>query len=164
MASADLDNADAKNNLGFCFAVGDGVPQDSDRALKLFEEAANGGQMDAHFNLAISLDKDNMDQRNRNEEKLKRVIELYKKAAEGGHTAAMCNLGVAYERTITKGEASPNLKEAVHWYMKAAEAGNSNAMYNLGLCYEKASISLHGEKTDQGMAELNKYIRHTYWP
>ena len=49
--AAEKGDAEAQNNLGKCYAVGEGVPQDFVQALKWYRKAAEQGHAEALFNL-----------------------------------------------------------------------------------------------------------------
>jgi TPR repeat protein len=88
-AQSEQDVADAQNNLGVCYAKGEGVKQDYKKAIELFKKAAEQDDADAQNNLGDcyyygwGVKQD-----------YKKAFEWYKKAAEQGNANAQYNLGV----------------------------------------------------------------------
>ena len=52
-AAANLGHAEAQNQLGLCFAKGEGVKQDDAEAIKWFKMAAEQGYASAQNNLGV---------------------------------------------------------------------------------------------------------------
>ena len=96
-------------------------------AVKEFRTAAEKGDSDAQFNLAmmyergIGLPKDP-----------KQALTWYQKSATLGNSAAQFNLGVMFEN----GHGTPvDFAQAHHWYRKASVQGDGLAIGNLGMLY-----------------------------
>jgi hypothetical protein len=81
--------ARARSLVANAHATGFGRPVDESEALRGWISAAAGGDLEAAFNAALTLQKRN-DPANEQQ-----VIALYRQAAEGGHVYAMTNLGLA---------------------------------------------------------------------
>jgi hypothetical protein len=121
-------NAEAQNNLGVNYAKGEGVPQDHQRAVKLFRQAANQGLADAQSNLGLMYTSGEGVPKDRNE-----AMKLFRRAANQGLADAQNNLGLIY----TMGEGvSEDHKEATKWFHLAADQGHAEAQYNLGVAYD----------------------------
>lgn len=131
---ADIGNIDAMAQLGIYYEAGTrGLSQDYNRAMSLYEKAANAGDVMAMVQIANlyagghsysevpSPFKDDA-----------KALEWYKKAAETGDSYSITRLGRIYvENKITP----VNYKEAFRLFSQAAGVGNFQAMYNLGIAY-----------------------------
>ncbi|WP_028453653.1 tetratricopeptide repeat protein [Chitinilyticum aquatile] len=106
-----LDNPKAKYALATMYFMGDGVKQDSKKAVDLLLDLAKQDQNTATAFLEImSFSKKPMDSK------------------------ASLAIGAAYER----GAPLPkDYVKAFTWYKKSAEEGNPDAMFSLGLMYEQ---------------------------
>ncbi len=51
LIASDLDHYGAKNNLALLYESGLGTPKDVNKALQLFQEAADQGDITAQYNL-----------------------------------------------------------------------------------------------------------------
>jgi uncharacterized protein len=103
--------------------------QDYDKAAKILQEVAKGGEPDAQFLLAMMYETGRGVKEDDQE-----AFKWYKAAAERGHQTAQNNLGQMYRQG--KG-VKADMKEAARWFRAAAEQGNSVAQYNLGVRYMK---------------------------
>ncbi len=114
-------------------------------AVKWFRKAAEQGDADAQFNLAVCYENGEGVRQDFAE-----AVKWYCKAAEQGNAAAQNNLGECYYygRSVAQDYA-----EAVKWYSMAAEQGNASAQFNLALCY------LNGKGVKQDNAEAVKWFR-----
>ncbi len=116
----------AKNNLGRLLENGwEGVEPNLPRAVELFKDAADTGNMGAQFNYGYVLSCGIVVQKN-----LAEAAKYYEKAAKQGHGQAKNNLG----RLLEKGwvGVEPNLPRAVELYKDAADTGNMDAQFNYG--------------------------------
>ena len=133
------------------------------QAFALFMQAAELGNADAMFFLALCYENGNGTKTN-----LEKAVEWYKKSAELGNAKSMNNLGLCYQEGKGVNQAhlqaviyfqkaselgnayamnnlgiayrdglgiNPDMKKAFEWFKKSAELGNANAMNNLGNCY-----------------------------
>jgi len=113
-------------------------------AVKEFRAAAEKGESDCQYNLAlmyeqgIGVAKDE-----------KEAVVWYRKSAEQGNSNAQFNLGVLHENG--RGTAV-DFAQANQWYRKAASQGDAFAIGNLGMLYLRGD----GVKVDKvaGMALL----------
>jgi uncharacterized protein len=127
-AKAEQGNADAQYELGACYHVGQGVPQDDAEAMKWYRKAAVQGNSTAQFCIGVRYEYGRGVPQDYTE-----AVKWYRKAAEEGNTDAQDNLGYCYD----KGQGVPkDCTEAVKWYRKAAEQGNADGQDNLGACYD----------------------------
>ena len=143
--SAQMGDAVAQANLGWCYYNGHGVTQDYYEAVKWYRKAAEQGDEYAQYNLGCCYYYGNGISQDYTE-----AVKWYRKAAEQGDVDAQCNLGYCYE----SGQgATKDYTEAVKWYRKAAEQGNARAQCNLGYCYES------GQGVTKDIAEAVKWYR-----
>lgn len=113
-------------------------------AYKEFRAAAENGEADCQFNLAlmyeqgIGVAKDE-----------KEAVVWYRKSAEQGNSNAQFNLGVLYEHG--RG-CAVDFAQANQWYRKASVQGDALAIGNLGMLYLRGD----GVKADKiaGLALL----------
>ena len=113
---------------------------DKATALEWFRKAADAGNADAMYNLAIYY----ADGSGGLKADQAAAVEWYRKAANAGNAAAMNMMGRYYDEGwggLKKDEAA-----ALEWYRKAADAGNADALYNLAICYADGSGGLKADK------------------
>jgi TPR repeat protein len=125
--AAEQNDGMAQNNLGACYASGEGVAKDYVEAVKWYRKAAEQNLALAQNNLGTcyaegwGVAKDYVE-----------AVKWWRKAAEQNHGPAQNNLGVCYG----KGNGVANDEaEGVKWYRKAAEQNLAPAQHNLGFCY-----------------------------
>lgn len=116
------------NLLGLMYEQGLGVPQNAEKSVALYREAADKGYSYAQYNLAVSYDTGVGIPINYRE-----AVRWYKRAAKQGASVAQYNLGVMYEQG--RGTAK-DYKQAAFWYEKAAKQGHKQAQNNLAWLYE----------------------------
>ena len=104
----------------------DDAPLEAEEARR-YRRAADDGQADAQFNLALCL------KRGEGVAKDEAAAAVwFRKAADQGGALAQTNLGFAYY--LGEGlDADP--AQAVTWWHRAAAQGESTAQHNLGCCY-----------------------------
>ena len=125
---AEQGNARAQALLGYCYATGQGMEKDLEKATKWCLAAAKQGYGPAQRNVGnfymngVGVEKDNEE-----------AVRWYRKAAENGDESAQYNLAVCYENGWG---VEKNMAEAAKWYSKAAKQGHAKAQGRLGLCYE----------------------------
>ena len=81
-------NAEAQNNLGKLYFLGQNVPQNTTTAREWFEKSAAQGNADAQSNLGFLYEKAQGD--------YAKAREWYEKASAQRHAAALSNLGWMY--------------------------------------------------------------------
>ena len=104
--------------------------QEPQKALALFEQCAELGNVTAHYTLGKWYSKGYIVEKDE-----VKAFKHYTKASEGGNYSAMCNLGIAYINGIGT-KVCPEL--GVYWFKKASEGDIISAKFNLAYCYEGA--------------------------
>jgi TPR repeat protein len=128
-------DADAQYELGLCYGVGCGVPEDEVEAAKWYRKAAEQGHAEAQSNLGNCYHHGNGVKMDAVE-----AVKWYRKAVDQGDTNAQYNLGFCY--SIGSGVPEDAVmaakwgRKAVKGYRKAAKQGNTVAQSGLGGCYE----------------------------
>jgi len=108
------------------YESGDGVPQDGDQALHLYEQAANQDHPKAQTAMGL------LAIRNHTPPRFNEALSWFEKAVAHGDPVAQCRLGMLYET----GRGVPrNYEQAAHWYKKAVRQGNLLAHNKLGFLY-----------------------------
>lgn len=87
--SALLGDVAAKYDMGYAYYSGEGVPQDFDVAQKWFQRAADGGSIEAQFNMGILSHLSN---------EYEEAFECWSKAASEGYSRAQFNLALLYNK------------------------------------------------------------------
>lgn len=136
------------NKLGFCYENDNGVEQDEKRTFEWYQKAAETGDGNSMFHLAVCYEygigtyKD--------EEK---AFEWYQKGASVGNCYAMGNLGSCYE--YGKG-IEKNLKKAFEWYQRTV--GNiDNHFYKAKCYYTIANMLRNNENIKNFQNIINDY-------
>jgi TPR repeat protein len=96
-------------------------------AVKEFRAAAEAGNTDAQFNMALMYERGIGVSKDEQES-----VVWYRKSAEQGNSTAQFNLAVMYENG--RGTAV-DFHQAHHWYRKASVQGDGLAIGNLGMLY-----------------------------
>lgn len=125
--SVNEGDPEAMYSLGACYALGNGVAEDKEKALHYYLLAAEKGNKNAQYAAAACysygkgtpVDKE-------------KAFELYLKAAEQGHPKAQFALGHFYE--YGQGGAERDHDKAKEWYRKAADQNHSAAIKFLEDC------------------------------
>ena len=139
-------NANAQYNLGVMYEGGQGVPQDYEKAVHLYTEAAGQGFAAAQNNLGgMCRQGQGVPQ------DYKKAFEWFTKAAQQGFAAAQNNLGAMYGL----GQGVPqDPKKAIEWYTKAAQQGFDGAKYSLGGMYYRGE----GVSKDDPQNKIEAYV------
>jgi TPR repeat protein len=115
LAEAQKGNADAQNDVGAMYNLGQGVSQDHAKAVQWFRKAAEQGHAQAQNNLGKSYLKGQGVPQD-----YSKAIQWYEKAVEQGNAQAQYNLGLLY----FNGEGVPqDFKKAIVLFRKAADQG-----------------------------------------
>jgi len=112
----------AQQLLGDKYRGGLGVERSWQRAIELYELAANQGYAFAQFNLGAMLGAIG------SERNYERAAEYYKAAARQGFASAQVNLGVLY---VQGNGVEQSIETARGLMRKAAEQGDANAILGL---------------------------------
>jgi len=122
---AELGDAISQAILGDIFSSGQLVPADYEQAARYYKLAADQGQRDGEFGLAVryvtgqGLPKDERE-----------ALRWFTAAANQGHADAQYDLGTMYE--LGQGTEA-NLSSALYFYKLAAQQGVVKAQYRLGI-------------------------------
>lgn len=138
---AENGDVNAQFELGFCFATGEGIECNDEKAFYWYNRAVERGDIDAINNLAGCYFKGKGAEKN-----YTKAAELYLKAAEHGLARAQYNYG---ECCYNGYGVNQNYSEAVLWYTKSASQLDPDAQYSLGWCYIKGE----GVKCDYDAAK-----------
>ncbi|CAK7332585.1 unnamed protein product [Dovyalis caffra] len=113
-----------------------------DKAIALYEKAAQLGDPSAQCNLALSYLQE--------PSKRKIAVKWLFQASKSGHIRAQYQLALCLHqgRGVDR-----NLHGAARWYLKAAEGGYVRAMYNAALCYSV------GEGLAQSHRQARKWMK-----
>lgn len=129
---ANSGNAQAQSALGMMYEYGDRVPQDDDKAARLYRFAADQGlaqaqtQLGYFYQTGIGVPEDD-----------ERARELFVLAAAQGDKEAQLALGLMFYDGLN---ADQNLKAAFKWFSLAAGQGNDVAQYYLGEIYDQGHV------------------------
>jgi TPR repeat protein len=122
----EVNDAGAIYVLGSSYYHGNfGLPQDLERAIALWKQAAKLGSRKAHYSLGICYDEGG---------NMKTAKFHYEAAAMAGHELARNNLG-------TMEAQSRNIERAVKHWMISASAGHHEAMNNLLITFKQGLVS-----------------------
>ena len=160
---ANQGKKEAQNNLGMCYANGEGVEQNYELAVYWFKKSAEQGAATPKYNLGVCYYGGKGV-----EQSYKKAVDLFEKAANQGNVDAQYMLGVCYYSG--KG-VEQSYKKAVDLFEKAANQGNEYAQYDLGNCYcngegveqsYKKAVDLFEKAADQGNADAQSSLGECY--
>ncbi len=127
-ARAEAGDAEAQFDVGFMYAIGDGVPEDDVEAARWYRLAAEQGDADGQFILGFSYGEGEGVPQDDTE-----AVRWFRLAADQGFADAQNRLG----RKYANGQGVPqDDAEAVRWFRLAAEQGDADGQFNLGDMYE----------------------------
>lgn len=114
-------------------------------ALQEFQEAANQGNIEATYNLALMYDRGLGVSENK-----QKAATFYQTAAKQGYTSAMLNLGTLYVNGVG---ISQDTERGIYWYQEAYKHGEKGkAAYAIGLIY------YYGRGTQPNYSQSIKYF------
>lgn len=148
-------NAQELLDLAQKYYDGDGVEQDYEKAVAIFNDLAEAGNASAQNSLAICYDRGHGVPQD-----YVKAVEWYTKAAEAGNVEAQFNLAMCYEN----GNGAPQDHEkAIEWYEKAAEHKMGKANLCLAVYYEKnrdytKAIEYYTKAVKQGVLDAQQSI------
>ena len=130
-----------------------------EKAVKLYKEAAEQGNVRAQYNLGLCYENGNGVEQSYTE-----AVRWYRKAAEQGDAEAQYNLGVSYDHG---NGVEQSYEEAHKWYKEAAEQGYAVAYANLGCLYEEGNgvskdynkaLEFYNEAYANGCEDVKEFI------
>ena len=127
MQGAKKNKPICQNLLGYCLQQGHGIRRNARLSRKWYSLAAEAGNADALYNLALSYEQGIGGKRD-----LDKARRYYEKAARAGVIEAQCNLGTLY---LDRGCGSQDIAKGLLWLRTAAKSGDIKAQYNLGCAY-----------------------------
>jgi len=130
--AAEAGESDAMCALAKMYSKGDGVAEDTEKALYWFHRAAEAGNSTAMYHLAQRYDI--LGSLRHSSKDYSKAVNWYTKAAEAGRSDAMNRLGWMY--LLGQG-VGKDCEKAIEWFHKSAEAGNISAMDILASNYER---------------------------
>ena len=119
--------------------------EDRTEALEWFQRSADGGNVNAMYQIAIIYRDGNGPKR----DSIKHV-EWLKKAAENGHAQSQLMLGNMYRDGV---KVESDESEAFKWYRMAAENNNPDAIYQVAMMYRD------GKGVDKNKDESDRWLR-----
>jgi len=124
---AEQGNVEAQHDLGQMYGLGDGVPQDYQKARYWIEKAAEQGHAKAQFNLGGQYEQGLGVQKD-----YQKSLYWYEKAAEQGNVSAQYNIGLLYFEGLG---VDKDYEKVLYWHLQAAEQGHAKAQNSLGSMY-----------------------------
>jgi TPR repeat protein len=185
--AADQGFAPAQFNLGYCYAHGQGVPQDFSEAPKWYRKAADQGFAPAQFNVGYCYANGRGVPQDFSE-----AAKWYRKAADEGYARAQSALGYCYANgqgvpqdpseaakwdrkaadqgfapaqsalgyRYANGQGVPqDFSEAAKWYRKAADQGNPRDQESLGACYANGRVAIDIANGMEGAIDAYQYVK-----
>ena len=157
VSAAEKGLANAQSRLGYMYAEGLGVTQDSEKSEHWYRMAANQGDIDAMFSLG------NIYYGIRND--FNTAFHYYSDAADAGDAEAQLSLAYMYLR----GEGvEQDYEKAFKWTEKSAEQGLAQAQNELGRAYEQMkqdynkAIEWYKKASAQGYQDAQKNLDRLY--
>ena len=161
--AAKQGHPDAQNNLGLCYANGQGVPKDMVEAVKWYRKAAEQHCALAQCRLGVCYAEGNGVAKNEVE-----AVKWYRRAAEENFADAQCMLGTCY---INGQGVTEDHNEGVKWWLKAAEQGSAVGAFCLGSAYqqgggvtkdESEAIKWYRKAAEQNLALAQDRLSDSY--
>jgi TPR repeat protein len=157
VSAAEKGLAPAQSRLGYMYAEGLGVTQDSEKSEHWYRMAANQGDIDAMVSLG------NIYYGIRND--FNTAFHYYSDAADAGDADAQLSLAYMYLR----GEGvEQDYEKAFKWTEKSAEQGLAQAQNELGRAYEQMkqdynkAIEWYKKASAQGYQDAQKNLDRLY--
>ncbi len=157
VSAAEKGLANAQSRLGYMYAEGLGVTQDSEKSEHWYRMAANQGDIDAMFSLG------NIYYGIRND--FNTAFHYYSDAADAGDADAQLSLAYMYLR----GEGvEQDYEKAFKWTEKSAKQGLAQAQNELGRAYEQMkqdynkAIEWYKKAAAQGYQDAQKNLDRLY--
>jgi len=145
--AAEHGHLSSQSMLGLWYHHGyQGLTQDMKEAVKWYRMAAEQGDYEVQYNLALMYYNGEGIEKNNKE-----AVKWFRKAAENGLEDAQFDLGILYYRG--NGGLLQDKKKAAKWFEKTAELGHSLGQYNLAQMYN------NGEGIEKDNKEAVKWYR-----
>ena len=157
MKSAEQGDAEAQNSLGLMYNNGEGVTQDSEKAVEWFKKATEQGHAEAQFFLGTMCFTGEGGLKGNKEEGVKWI----KKSAEQGHAEAQFLLGTMFGRY--EGKLEQNIEEGKKWLRKAADQGHASAQDVLKEIEEFEKKTNHLLSAEEGDARAQFVVAGEYY-
>ena len=125
--AAELGDVNEQTNLGYRYAMGDGVEKNLAEAAKWWHKAANQGHPTAQNNLGVCYATGKGCKKD-----VATAIKWFQKAAEQGNSYAQYNLGGYYLEGVG---VEKDMDEAIRLWSLAIKQGNTDAQTHLGWVY-----------------------------
>ncbi|WP_158652213.1 tetratricopeptide repeat protein [Helicobacter felis] len=116
------------NTAAKAYQNGQGVAQDYEQALKLYQEAADAGDPDGYVRIGLLFINA------QGEKGAQKALEYFQKAIDNGSSWGYTELGNMYKDG--KGVAQ-DYEEAINYYKKGMQAGNAEAYSSMASLYLK---------------------------
>eukprot|EP01080_Neovahlkampfia_damariscottae_P007790 gene7790-12264_t len=126
MELSEKDISKAQCYLSLCYAFGKGTEKNLEQCMKWMNLAAEKGDSDALYNIALSYYEKNNEANS---------VHYLKLAAEQHNSYAYDLLGDFY--SYGYGDIPIDIDKAIKYYELAIDQGNGNAMNNLGMIYDQ---------------------------
>lgn len=150
--AAGLGDTTVYNQLGYNYACGNGVPQNTAKAFYWFQKGAEAGDADSQRNLGVCYEQGNGVPAD-----MKQAVYWYTKAADQGQAEAQNDLGICCLKGLGM---EVDLPRAIALFHKAAEGGSAMAEYNLGVAYRDGSGV--GVDLQQALQWFQRAASHDY--
>lgn len=150
--AADLGDTTVYNQLGYNYACGNGVPQNTAKAFYWFQKGAEAGDADSQRNMGVCYEQGNGVPAD-----MKQAVYWYTKAADQGQAEAQNDLGICCLKGLGM---EVDLPRAIELFHKAAAGGSAMAEYNLGVAYRDGSGV--GVDLQQALQWFQRAASHDY--
>lgn len=124
---AEQDVGLAQLFMGRMYTEGNGVSINCDRAVEYLKRAAEAGNADAAFDLALFAENGRCAPKNESE-----ALVWYELAAKNGDARAPYVIGTIY---LGQAEIAPDFKKASFWFHRGVNVFDADAYYHLGEMY-----------------------------
>jgi TPR repeat protein len=126
-----------------------GADKSEKEARRWLQEAAEGGHMEARYNLGVSLLNGGGGGTKAGARDWEEGARLLEQAGGQGHPLAQNSIGVAY---LKGWGVEPDIAKAIHWFELSAEQAQLDSITNLG------AIHLHGHGVPADAEKAVKYF------
>lgn len=163
-AASDNGDANASYRLGILYFKGDGVPRDKQIAIKYFEKAADGGNLQSMLALIsrYTIDRDIEKNWNAAEKCLDRAVELDERRVEILFPKLLRGRRI-FKRAYDL-EIEGKIADAIDMYLAAANCEYASAYFKLGemIQNDTASFEWHSRAMSAGVSESILRLENCY--